>query len=257
MSIQDLLSLVGLAKNPSTLTVTWDKDAKGMKHIFNGVIEALKERGVMVATTVAELSQLSGNDSHWVLVKDGAIYKFNNNAALAGPNDVLAGGGGVWLKWSSVKGDKGDTGDKGDKGDKGEDGKSVTNASIDNTGRLILTLSDSSTIDAGEIPTDINTGQYFITEGASPVAYSATLGDTNIFLDVTSNATIGLPANDSVPSNKLYRIILMNQSYTGIINIDWVFGSMTIDPGSAESFHTNAHAAVTLLYTGSGYTRIA
>ena len=45
------------------------------------------------------------------------------------------------------------SGVKGDKGDTGDDGISVTNVEINDGNHLIITLSDNSTIDAGEIET--------------------------------------------------------------------------------------------------------
>lgn len=45
------------------------------------------------------------------------------------------------------------SGDKGDKGDKGDTGTSVANVEINDENHLIITLSDSSTIDAGLIET--------------------------------------------------------------------------------------------------------
>lgn len=48
------------------------------------------------------------------------------------------------------KGDKGDTGAKGDTGSVGPAGRNVTSATVTNS-HLILTMSDSSTVDAGDI----------------------------------------------------------------------------------------------------------
>jgi hypothetical protein len=58
-----------------------------------------------------------------------------------------------------IKGDKGDKGDRGApaedgksiKGDKGDQGVSVVDASIDFDNSLVLTLSDGTEIDAGQI----------------------------------------------------------------------------------------------------------
>ena len=50
------------------------------------------------------------------------------------------------------KGDAGPQGEKGDKGATGEQGVSVTGSAVDESGHLILSLSDGSTIDAGVLP---------------------------------------------------------------------------------------------------------
>ena len=72
-----------------------------------------------------------------------------------------------------AKGDKGDTGDKGDagqqgeKGDKGatgEQGVSITGSTIDESGHLILNLSDNTTIDAGVFPVSSVNGKTGVIE---------------------------------------------------------------------------------------------
>lgn len=53
-----------------------------------------------------------------------------------------------------AKGDKGDKGDTGATGADGEDGISVTGASINTSGHLIITLSNGTTVDAGDAKGD-------------------------------------------------------------------------------------------------------
>lgn len=72
-----------------------------------------------------------------------------------------------------AKGDKGDRGDKGDagqqgeRGDKGatgEQGVSITGSTIDESGHLILNLSDNTTIDAGVLPVSSVNGKTGVIE---------------------------------------------------------------------------------------------
>ena len=51
----------------------------------------------------------------------------------------------------SVKGDKGDTGATGNTGPAGPQGTSITATTVNGSGNLIVTLSDSSSIDSGHV----------------------------------------------------------------------------------------------------------
>ena len=84
------------------------------------------------------------------------------------------------------RGEKGDTGDKGDKGDKGDtgatgadgaDGVSVVSAHFNNQYHLILTLSNSDTIDAGKVKNCYIADVGVLTIGGETTSFSLSATD--------------------------------------------------------------------------------
>ena len=100
------------------------------------------------------------------------------------------------------KGDKGDTGAKGDtgptgatgpKGDTGLTGKGVQSVLVDGTGHLIVTYTDSTTNDAGQVKgTKGDTGATGATGPAGNSITAATVNQTtgNLTLTLSDNSTI-------------------------------------------------------------------
>ena len=77
-----------------------------------------------------------------------------STATVTGDDLIITMSNAQTINAGNVRGSIGLTGDKGDKGDTGNagaDGVSVTTALVNGSGNLILTLSDSNTIDAGNV----------------------------------------------------------------------------------------------------------
>ena len=95
---------------------------------------------------------------------------------------------------SGVVGQKGDKGDTGNAGVDGNDGISVTNAAVNGSGNLIITLSDATTVDAGNVRgangtngTNGNDGN----DGADGVSVTnATVTGANLIITLSNSTTI-------------------------------------------------------------------
>jgi hypothetical protein len=85
------------------------------------------------------------------------------------------------------KGETGATGATGSTGPAGKDGVSITSATVNSTGNLIITKSDGTTVDAGKVSTTSTTTT---TAGGPPVVGSA----PNPFAPIIVTAPVGYKA---------------------------------------------------------------
>ena len=94
------------------------------------------QRGVRVLDDVIEMQATPGGDSRSVTVKTGGVFYYDSATMTPDYNNIYpALGGGVWRRMTF--------------GMTGPAGLSVSGATVNGSGHLILTMSDSSTIDAG------------------------------------------------------------------------------------------------------------
>ena len=117
----------------------------------------IDENGNLIITltddTVYNAGKVTGNNGDkgetgatGVGVKSVAIDE-NGNLVITLTDDTVHNLGKV----TGAKGDKGDQGDKGDKGDKGDAGVGVKDAVVDENGNLIITLTDGTVYNLGNV----------------------------------------------------------------------------------------------------------
>ena len=97
-TISGLGTAIENADRNSTGKLTWDKDSRGLKFLFELVSRILWKRGVLNATNVESLSFIRGADASLVLVPKKGLYQFNLSNHPKTADDIQASGGGLWVK---------------------------------------------------------------------------------------------------------------------------------------------------------------
>ena len=135
------------------------------------------------------------------------------------------------------RGIQGVSGASGKDGLDGKDGVSVVDAQVDLDGRLTITLSDGSELDAGEIKLDGTKGPTFHQSGGLSKSDVLKLIEANVNMTyntlidtVGSHKYIGESLPGSATSAALWRIKRIDQTDTGgDVNILWANGLVTFN----------------------------
>lgn len=77
---------------------TWDKYGGGMKELFNQVIGMMWGRGFIEVADESSLGMIRGEDSQWCMVRGVGLYRYNYSVEGKTIYDVVASGGGLWVK---------------------------------------------------------------------------------------------------------------------------------------------------------------
>jgi len=251
-SISDILKKISRAKDHLKDVVSWDKGNNSLKYILEDITETIKDRGVLVVDSVNSLAMLRGADTGFAVVKNAAMYRFHNNTTLAGTEDVLANGGGVWIKITYLRGPEGAKGDKGEKGNTGARGeKGEKGDSGDGSVGAIRRISIM-----GNGPENHN---ILLTDDT--VVFRMTAGSifnptVNIFLPTQGVPTgkkfhiINLPSPTSPPTGQIEGLHIY-----GVQNDFWVEPGITVNPYSVQWYYS-ANFFITLQFDGNDYVRI-
>ncbi len=127
-----------------------------------------------------------------------------------------------------VQGPKGDKGDAGNQGPTGPAGQHITNATINSSNHIIFTLSDNTTVDAGEIPP----GPTGATGAAGPQGPQGNAG---------VNGSVG-PQGPIGPQGPNY------ENVTNLVNVS---GGLNLDMGANTFYAIQLGGNLTIAFTNT------
>ena len=111
---------------------------------------------VFVSSTGGSIAGIAGaTDTYKINYTDGTTSTYTVKNGNNGPQGIQGEQG--------PKGDKGDPGEQGPKGDKGDDGRSITGITTDDNNNVIVTFSDNTVQNIGQLNIDVQAD--FLTDG--------------------------------------------------------------------------------------------
>lgn len=180
----------------------------------NGHLQVLTSLSPRTFTDVGEIRGPQGDTG--VSVQNVAINASNHLITTLSDNTTIDAG-----EIETLQGPQGIQGPQGEAGTNGSDGVSVTNVQVTNTNHLIVTLSNSQTIDAGAISVSGGGGTQLYLHH---ISYDATF---NVILDIITNDAT--PLNPSSPDFSMDLLQLIDNSINAIIRFN------DSDPDSPET----------------------